>query len=105
MAGPRIRTSCGAVTGALMILGLEFAGSDSDKPQGRAAAKGATIDFIEKFKARRGTVMCRDLLGCDISTAQGMEIARKQGLLATVCPKIVYDAAELLEDKLRERGS
>ncbi len=103
--GMGIGDTCGAVTGALMILGLEFAGPDSDKPQGRAAAKGATIDFIEKFKARRGTVMCRDLLGCDISTAQGMDIARKQGLLATVCPKIVHDAAELLEDKLRERGS
>jgi C_GCAxxG_C_C family probable redox protein len=99
--GMGIGDTCGAVTGALMILGLQFAGPDSDTPQGRAAAKGATIDYIDRFKARRGTVMCRDLLGCDIGTSQGMEMARKQGLFATLCPKIVYDAAELLEDKLR----
>jgi C_GCAxxG_C_C family probable redox protein len=100
--GMGIGDTCGAVTGALMVLGLQFSGEEADTPQGRAGAKGAAIDYIDKFKARRGTVMCRELLGCDIGTSKGMEIARKQGLFASICPRIIHDAAELLEDKLRQ---
>jgi C_GCAxxG_C_C family probable redox protein len=92
--------TCGAVTGALMILGLHLAGANAQAPTARASAKAAAVQYAEMFKARRGTVMCRDLLGCDISTAQGIECARKQGLFARVCPKVVHDAAELLEELL-----
>ncbi len=93
--------TCGAVTACFMILGLDRAGNESQKPQGRADAKAAVMEFAARFKALRGTVMCRELLGCDISTGPGMEQARKQGLIATVCPKVMQDAAELLEQMLK----
>jgi len=94
--------TCGAVTGAFMVLGLMKAGADAGSSQGRAAARAAVIEFHEKFKARRGTVLCRELLGCDISTGTGMEQARLQGLFSTICPKVVGEAAELLEEFLNK---
>ena len=92
--------TCGAVTGAFMVLGLRHAGPDCNTPPGRAKTKQVFVEFTEKFKARRGTVVCRDLLGCDISTAEGMDKAKSQGLIATVCPKVVHDAAQILDAML-----
>ena len=96
--GMHMAETCGAVTGAFMVLGLRHAGSSSNKPEGRAATKGAIIEFTKKFEARRGTVTCRDLLGCDISTAEGLSKAKQEGLIASRCPQIVHDAAEILEE-------
>ncbi len=39
-------------------------------------------------------------MGCDISTAEGAEKAKKEGLFRTICPKLVQDAAEILEEML-----
>ena len=39
-------------------------------------------------------------LGCDISTPAGFEEAKQKGLLTTVCPKMVRDAGEILEQLL-----
>ena len=85
-----------------MILGLKRAGEEPQKPQGRADAKAAVMDYAAKFKQIRGTLTCRDLLGCDISTGPGMEQARKLGLIASICPKVMRDAAELLEQSLKQ---
>ncbi len=95
--GMHMAETCGAVTGAFMVLGLRHAGAKSNKLEGRAASKAAIIEFTRKFEARRGTVRCRNLLGCDISTAEGMDQAKQQGLIARVCPQVVYEAAEILE--------
>ncbi len=100
-AGMGMGQTCGAVTGAFMILGLRHAGADCTTPQGRVAAKAAILEFAERFKNVHGTTVCRALLGCDISTTEGMERARKEGLFATVCPGAVRTAAELLEGMLR----
>ena len=98
--GMGMAETCGAVTGAYMVLGLRFARGDTSAPQSRAEVKAAVAQSTELFRERRGTVICRELLGCDISTPAGMDIARKQGLLASTCPKLVHDAGQILEQML-----
>ncbi|RLB07969.1 MAG: hypothetical protein DRG50_01235 [Deltaproteobacteria bacterium] len=58
-------------------------------------------EFVDKFRSRNGTIVCKELLGCDISTPEGRELAREKGLFITICPKFVQDAAEIVEQKLR----
>jgi protoheme ferro-lyase len=48
--------------------------------------------------------VCRDLIHCDIDTAEGLAMARQQNLFVTVCPKFVQDAAEILEEMLAQRA-
>ncbi|MEN6578624.1 MAG: C-GCAxxG-C-C family protein, partial [Phycisphaerales bacterium] len=56
--------------------------------------------FTVKFQERNRTVVCKDLLGCDISTPEGAQRATQEGLFRTICPKLVEDAAEILEEML-----
>jgi hypothetical protein len=56
--------------------------------------------FQAQFAERQRTVMCRDLLGCDISTPEGQQKAQTEQLFKTICPEAVKVAAEILEEML-----
>ena len=101
--GMRLGETCGAVTGAFMVLGLRHSATDCNKAAGRAEVYTRVADFADRFKKRNGSFTCRDLLGCDISTAEGLKQAQAQNLFKTTCVKAVEDAAEILEEM--ESGS
>ena len=102
--GMRHGDSCGAVTGAFMVLGLRHGSTDCDRPDGRAEVYGQVVDFANRFRQRNGSVCCRELLGCDISTPEGMKQAREQNLFMTTCVQMVRDAAEILEEMESRRS-
>ena len=93
--------TCGAVTGAFMVLGLRNCGADCETPLGRKGVYAAVREFVSRFERRTGSVICRDLLGHDISTSAGMQAAKEHSLFDTKCPKLVQDAAEILEGMLQ----
>ena len=96
-AGMRMAETCGAVTGAIMVLGLRHATEECRIVKGREPVYAAIGEFRAHFEARNRTVVCRELLGCDVSTPEGAQAARERNLYKTVCPKMVRDAAEILE--------
>ena len=98
--GMRLAQTCGAVTGAFMVLGLKHAGPNCDQRDGRNEVYAAIREFTTKFQQRNNSVVCKELLGCDISTPEGAQKATKEGLFRTICPKLVQDAAEILEEML-----
>ena len=99
--GMHINGTCGAVTGAVMVLGLKYGNTGEDK-QAKEKTYKKVIKFANRFSARNDSVKCYDLLGCDITTLEGVQIAREKGLFDSVCPKIVRDAAEILEEMLEQ---
>jgi C_GCAxxG_C_C family probable redox protein len=95
----RLGHTCGAVTGAIMVIGLKSCcASDPRELDTKVRAYGLVGSFLEEFEARNRTTSCRELLGCDISTPQGYEQAKELGLFQTRCPKYVEDAVEILEE-------
>jgi len=88
---------CGAVTGALMILGLARGNTTTDK---KDDTYRLAEEFIERFRERHGAFLCRELIGHDISTPSGLQKAREAQVFKTLCPGLVTDAAELLAEFL-----
>jgi C_GCAxxG_C_C family probable redox protein len=99
-AGMRMAETCGAVTGAYMVLGLAKSGPDCSVAEGRQATYDAVVALSKAFRERQGSLTCRELLGCDISTPEGAQAAREAGLFRTKCPDVVRCAAELVEEIL-----
>lgn len=87
--------TCGAVTGALMVIGL-MEGRPVSGAQGKAY--GTVKEFLDRFKSKNGSITCKELLGFDIGTEEGMEAAKKSGLFKSLCTRLVEDAAFLLEE-------
>lgn len=98
--GMRLGETCGAVTGAFMVLGLKHAKPNCDKLDGRTDVYAALLDFVARFEQRNNVIVCKDLLGCDISTPEGVQKATEEGRFRTICPRLVRDAAEILEEML-----
>ncbi len=96
----RLAETCGAVTGAFMVLGLKH-GSPTTDQQAKEAVYARVREFAKRFKACHGSLLCRDLLGCDLSTLEGSALAQERKLSATVCPRYIQTAAEILKDMLQ----
>ena len=92
---------CGAVSGALMVMGLKHGHCHFNAPEEKAHAYGIGEEFMDRFIAKNGTVVCRELLGYNLSKPEEMEKIREQNLFATVCPRMVESAAEIVEEMLK----
>ena len=89
---------CGAVTGALMVIGLKCGCVDpADKPR-KEHTYGLARRFLEDFSRREGSILCRDLLGRRIDQPEALEEARRQGLFEAICPRVVMTAAEIVRE-------
>lgn len=97
--GMRCGEACGAVTGALMALGMRH-GSASFTPESKQFAYSKSLEFIKRFREKNGAITCRDLLGYDVSKPEEMKIINEKGLNVTVCMKVIADAAEIVEELL-----
>ena len=93
--------TCGAVNGALMVLGLAHATGEPGNGPARQGTYTATRSLLERFRARHGSVTCRELLGVDIGTSEGRERAMREGLFKTRCPVFVREAAAMVGELVR----
>ncbi|MCK9418356.1 MAG: C-GCAxxG-C-C family protein [Nitrospirae bacterium] len=94
--------TCGAVTGALMVIGLKHARLKGRSLFSKDRTEEIAREFVARFKARNETTECRELLGCDLGTPEGIKTAKKEKHFKKHCPKFVQDAAEILEEILEE---
>lgn len=95
--GARKGEMCGAVSGALMVLGLKYGHCHAEDMEEKGKAYQIAENFMNQFIEKQGTVVCRELLGYDISKTEDMERIKELNLFKTICPKMIRCAAELVE--------
>ncbi|MBK6281872.1 MAG: C_GCAxxG_C_C family protein [Draconibacterium sp.] len=69
--------TCGAVTGSYMVIGMKY-GHSTSNPDDKAKTKLLIRKFNAEFKKAHGTLICKNLIGFDISTPEGSAAASKQ---------------------------
>lgn len=88
---------CGAVTGAIMVIGMKYGNGKDYSPENKSLCYQKTVEFTKKFTERNKSIICRELLGIDIFKDNGMEKAQERNLFNTTCVKMITDAVELFE--------
>ncbi len=83
---------CGAVTGALLAVGLKHG---AITPEVKEETYKAAREFIRCFEDKHASIICRELINCDISTPEGLQSAREKGVFTSICPLLVRDAVEI----------
>lgn len=95
---------CGAVSGAVMVIGLKMTSKDNVTDKAAVfKTMEAAKKFCSEFEARNGSIQCRELLGYDISTPEGQEAAMKNQDGYSKCPGFVQGAVTILEDMFNSR--
>ena len=90
--------TCGAVTGSYMVIGMKHGHSTSD-PDEKANSKLQIQKINKMFIEDHGSLICKKLLGCDISTTEGVAYAHEKNLFKTKCPGFIKSACSILEDE------
>lgn len=92
---------CGAVSGGVMVIGLKYGKTEAADEAATQKTRALVRKFIHEFTEKNGSVNCTNLLGYDLSDPQAYAVARESGLFLTKCPALVRDAADILEDILK----
>lgn len=92
--------TCGAVTGALMVIGTVYGHSKEGDQEQKNVMMQKVAEFKTLFGKKHPSCMCRELLGHDISKQGEMDKVLEKGLLFSLCPEIVADTIEILEEIL-----
>ena len=95
----RTQATCGAVSGALMAIGLSRFDA-GDLVESKHRVYDLAREFLDEYEKRRGSVSCRLLLGVDLNTPEGEEEVRRNDLFRTRCEGFVEEACDLLEEIL-----
>ena len=97
----RSARTCGCVTGGIMALGLTQRGITPEENRSqRDKIYEASRRFMRAFEERNSSTLCPDLLGCNVSTQEGLAEARQKGLFQLRCTKLVRDAVQIVEGML-----
>lgn len=88
---------CGAVTGAIMAIGLQLSTADAADKTTQSYVYQKVRHFMEKYNQRTGSIVCRDLLGFDMTTPEGQIVSKMPGAFDR-CTDFVRIAAEILEE-------
>jgi C_GCAxxG_C_C family probable redox protein len=85
---------CGAVTGALMVIALKHG---TITPEKKEEIYKISQEFIHRFEEKHGSIVCRKLVGYDISISEEFQQAREKKVFEKNCPALVKDAADIVK--------
>ena len=89
--------TCGAVTGALMVLGLKFgpkAGESND------TVYRISQEFLGRFQEQHASIKCKHLINFDISQPEELLAAREAQIFHKTCPELVRSAAKIVKSMI-----
>lgn len=96
----RLGKTCGAVSGALMVIGLKYGRDKIEDNTSKEKTYTIVQKFINKFIKLNKSISCNELLDCDINTLEGLNSAKEKNLFSTLCPDFVRTSAEIIEKLL-----
>jgi C_GCAxxG_C_C family probable redox protein len=98
--GMGMGAECGAVTGALMVIGMRYGKTKSKDPKADEKTFTKSAEFIKEFRTRHNQVRCSALLGANMGTTDGFGKAERMGYFVSRCPHFVSSSVEILEKLL-----
>lgn len=94
LGGGNMQGTCGAISGAIALIGLLNSCGDMEHPSTKAQTYALGREILERFKAQNGSILCHELKGAGT------------GKVLRSCPDCIMDACQLFEElyeaKLRQ---
>lgn len=97
----RLREVCGAVSGMFMILGLVSGYATPETGEIKAEHYAHVQELAKAFEQKNGTIICRELLGRTREDSVP-EARTAQYYQERPCARLIGDAAEILEEFLKQ---
>ena len=99
----RLRETCGVVSAAALVLGIVKGYDDPADCDAKKHHYALVREFAERFKAENASINCRELLtlaGLTPESGGEPEQRTEEFYRKRPCPRLVYDAARILDEML-----
>ena len=93
----RLGQVCGAVSGACLVIGLKHGKFLPDDKESKEKTYQLVHEFGKRFTEKNQTLNCHELLQVDLLNGDKQTIKERT---SEICPRVVKDAAEILESIL-----
>jgi C_GCAxxG_C_C family probable redox protein len=93
----RLQNTCGALTGATMIIGALSSRVHAENRDRKEHAYGVIRELHAYFVNTHGATDCRSLVRCDLSTEAGREFFREHHIAQNVCEQCIRTTVTFLE--------
>ncbi|MBQ6526920.1 MAG: C_GCAxxG_C_C family protein [Clostridia bacterium] len=100
----RLRETCGVVSAAALVLGIVKGYDDPVDYEAKKRHYALVREFAAKFQAAHASINCRELLtmaGLQPTSGGEPEMRTEEFYRKRPCPKLVYDAARILDEMLQ----
>ena len=104
----RLRETCGVVSAAALILGIVYGYDDPSDHEAKKHHYALIREFAERFRTKNKSINCRELLtlaGLSPETGGEPEQRTEEFYRMRPCPRLVYDAALILDEMAQDRNS
>ena len=92
---------CGALTGGVLVVGLVHGRDHAEEQETGAPVHEKAAEFVQRFAEVNGALRCRDLIGLDVSSEEGLREYHAQNLHER-CSGIVSNAVRVILELLDE---
>ncbi|NLE35421.1 MAG: C_GCAxxG_C_C family protein [Bacteroidales bacterium] len=92
--------TCGALTGAMMVIGLKYGTTSADNADSLRIVREKTRQLIESFEKDYGTTLCSELTGYDQKSLNGPELMAMLPHFHNTCPRFLDTVITFLEEEL-----
>ena len=99
----RCGSVCGALAGGILSIGIKY-GTDEPSPEKRQKCYELALRLYRLFEQQHGSVLCRELIGYDLSDSEGLESAQKAKVFEEKCSGFIRTVVNILVD-LEKRSS
>ena len=96
--GLGVGESCGAIIGAMLVLGMKYGNSAANQQQQKDVLNAKRAEFLDKFKKAHAHFVCRDLIGYDFSKPEDVPKILDSGILFEACPCFIRTACDILRE-------
>ena len=105
----RLRMMCGAVSGLVVLAGLDCGETDGSNREGKSACYKVVQDLLEQFKQANGSIICAEILGLQghekaVSTYEASPRTAEY-YKTRPCAAKVESAARIFANYLRQKGA
>ena len=103
----RMREVCGAVSGMLLVAGLETGAVEGKDREGKKKNYQTVQKLAEEYRKKNGSIICRELLGLrkDAPIQAEPEERTEEYYKKRPCPELIRQAAEILEEAFYSDGN
>ena len=104
----RLRMMCGAVSGIVMLVGLDCGQTEGSDREGKSACYKVVQDLLDKSKEENGSIICAEILGLEghekaassyVASARTAEYYKSRP-----CAAKVESAARIFANYLKAKG-